>query len=120
MKIDLSGKTALVTGSTAGIGFAIAKGLAVAGAEVSINGRSQARVDEAVSKLAGAVSASGRKVRGVAADVATAAGCDALIKAQPDFDILINNAVIFEARDFFAIPDQDWMHFFEANVMPGR
>src|SRR5215468_9660710 len=119
MKIDLSGKTALVTGSTAGIGFAIAKGLAAAGAEVVINGRSQARVDAAVSKLAGAVSVSGSKVRGIAADVATVAGCDALIKAQGALDILINNAGIFEARDFFAIPDQDWMHFFEANVMSG-
>jgi NAD(P)-dependent dehydrogenase (short-subunit alcohol dehydrogenase family) len=117
MKIDLSGKTALVTGSTAGIGFAIAKGLAAAGAEVLINGRSQARVDEAVEKLARAVT--GSKVRGVAADVATAAGCDALIKAQGELDILVNNAGIFEARDFFAIPDQDWTRFFEANVMSG-
>jgi len=117
MKIDLSGKTALVTGSTAGIGYAIAKGLAGSGAEVVINGRSQARVDAAVRKLAGAVSSS--KLRGVAADVATAAGCDALIKAQGELDILINNAGIFAATDFFSTPDEDWMHFFEANVMSG-
>jgi NAD(P)-dependent dehydrogenase (short-subunit alcohol dehydrogenase family) len=119
MKIDLSGKTALVTGSTAGIGYAIAKGLAAAGAAVTINGRSQARVDAAIAELAGAASVSGSKVRGVAADVATAAGCDTLIKAQGELDILINNAGIFEATDFFAIPDEDWMHFFEANVMSG-
>jgi NAD(P)-dependent dehydrogenase (short-subunit alcohol dehydrogenase family) len=119
MKIDLSGKTALVTGSTAGIGFAIARGLAAAGAEVVINGRSQSRVDAAVSKLAEAVSVSGSRVHGVVADVATAAGCDALVKAQGEFDILVNNAGIFAATDFFAIPDEDWMHFFEANVMSG-
>jgi NAD(P)-dependent dehydrogenase (short-subunit alcohol dehydrogenase family) len=119
MKIDLSGKTALVTGSTAGIGYAIAKGLAAAGAAVTINGRSHARVDAAMAKLAGAASVSSSKVRGIAADVATAAGCDALIKAQGEFDILINNAGIFEAMDFFAISDEDWMHFFDANVMSG-
>ena len=117
MKIDLSGKTALVTGSTAGIGYAIARGLAAAGAAVVINGRSQARVDEAVARLVGAVPAG--KVRGVAADVATAAGCDALVEAQPVLDILVNNAGIFQAREFSAIPDQDWMQFFEANVMSG-
>src|SRR6201984_2575007 len=117
MKIDLSGKTALVTGSPTGIGYAIARGLAAAGAAVTINGRSQARVDEAVEKLAGAVT--GGKVRGVAADVAIAASCDALVKARPEFDILVNNAGIFEARDFFEIPDADWIHFFEANVMSG-
>jgi NAD(P)-dependent dehydrogenase (short-subunit alcohol dehydrogenase family) len=117
MKIDLSGKTALVTGSTAGIGYAIARGLAAAGAAVVINGRSQARVDEAVARLVGAVPAG--RVHGVAADVATAAGCDALVEAQPVLDILVNNAGIFAAREFSAIPDQDWMHFFEANVMSG-
>jgi NAD(P)-dependent dehydrogenase (short-subunit alcohol dehydrogenase family) len=117
MKIDLSGKTALVTGSTAGIGYAIARGLAAAGAAVVINGRSQARVDEAVARLVGAVPAG--KVRGVAADVAIAAGCDALVETQPVLDILVNNAGIFEARDFFAIPDEDWSRFLEANVMSG-
>ena len=117
MKIDLSGKTALVTGSTAGIGFAIAKGLAAAGCEVVLNGRSKARVDEAVAKLAG--SATVGKVRGIAADVSTAAGCKALLAALPDVDILINNAGIFEPKGFFEIPDEDWSRFFEVNVMSG-
>ena len=117
MKIDLSGKTALVTGSTAGIGYAIAKGLAASGADVVLNGRSQAKVDAAVAKLQGAVA--GAKVRGIAADVSTATGCDALITALPELDILINNAGIFEPKDFFEIPDQDWTRFFEVNVMSG-
>src|ERR1700730_2085489 len=117
MKIDLSGKTALVTGSTAGIGYAIARGLATTGAHVVLNGRSQAKVDGAVGKLAEAVA--GAKVRGIAADVSTAAGCDALITALPEVDILINNAGIFEPKNFFEIPDEDWSRFFEVNVMSG-
>jgi NAD(P)-dependent dehydrogenase (short-subunit alcohol dehydrogenase family) len=117
MKIDLSGKTALVTGSTSGIGHAIAKGLATAGATVTVNGRSQAKVDAAVAALAKAVP--GSKVRGVAADVSTAAGCKALAAALPDVDILINNAGIFEPKGFFDIPDEDWSRFYEVNVMSG-
>jgi len=117
MKIDLSGKTALVTGSTAGIGHAIAKGLAATGAEVVVNGRGQAKVDTAVAAIAKAVPDS--KVRGIAADVSTAAGCKALLAALPDVDILVNNAGIFEPKDFFAIPDEDWSRFFEVNVMSG-
>jgi NAD(P)-dependent dehydrogenase (short-subunit alcohol dehydrogenase family) len=117
MKIDLSGKTALVTGSTAGIGLAIAKALAAAGADVVINGRGQDKVDAAikaitVAKLTG-------KISGVAADVSTAAGCKALAGKLSDVDILINNAGIFEPKDFFDIPDQDWSRFFEVNVMSG-
>lgn len=119
MKIDLSGKTALVTGSTAGIGFAIAKGLAETGAEVVINGRSQARVDQAVAKLADMPTVIGSKVRGLAADVGSAAGSEALLKAQGEVDILVNNAGIFEPKDFFAISDVDWSRFFEVNVMSG-
>jgi len=115
MKIDLSGKTALVTGSTAGIGYAIAKGLAGSGASVVINGRGQDKVDAAVRKL----EATGAKVRGIAADVSTAAGCKALVAALPEVDILINNAGIFEPKDFFEIPDEDWNRFFEVNVMSG-
>lgn len=117
MKIDLKGKTALVTGSTSGIGHAIARGLAAAGAEVVVNGRSQGKVDAAVAAIASAVP--GIKLRGVAADVSTAAGCEALVAAQPDVDILINNAGIFEPKGFFDIPDADWSRFFEVNVMSG-
>jgi NAD(P)-dependent dehydrogenase (short-subunit alcohol dehydrogenase family) len=117
MKIDLKGKTALVTGSTSGIGHAIARGLAAAGAEVVVNGRSQGKVDAAVAAIASAVP--GGKLRGVAADVSTAAGCEALVAAQPDVDILINNAGIFEPKGFFDIPDADWSRFFEVNVMSG-
>src|ERR1700722_5216878 len=117
MKIDLTGKTALVTGSTSGIGHAIASGLATAGAEVVVNGRTQAKVDAAAAVIAKAVS--GAKGRGIAADVSTAAGCKALAAAQPEVDILINNAGIFEPKGFFDIPDEDWSRFFEVNVMSG-
>ena len=115
MNIDLSGKTALVTGSTAGIGHAIAKGLAGSGASVVINGRGQDKVDAAVRKL----EVVGGKVRGIAADVSTAAGCKALVAVLPEVDILINNAGIFEPKDFFEIPDEDWTRFYEINVMSG-
>jgi NAD(P)-dependent dehydrogenase (short-subunit alcohol dehydrogenase family) len=117
MKIDLSGKTALVTGSTSGIGHATAKGLATAGAAVVVNGRTQGKVDAAVAAIAKAVP--GANLRGVAADVSTAAGCNALVAAQPEVDILINNAGIFEPKGFFDIPDEDWSRFFEVNVMSG-
>src|SRR6202790_2019797 len=117
MKIDLKGMTALVTGSTSGIGHAIAKGLAVAGANVVINGRTQAKVDTAVAAIAGV--AAGSKVAGVAADVSTAAGCETLVETLPDVDILINNAGIFEPKPFFDIADEDWSRFFEVNVMSG-
>src|ERR1700686_2456418 len=117
MKIDLSGKTALVTGSTSGIGHAIARGLAAAGADVVVNGRTQAKVDVAADAIAKAVP--GAKIRGIAADVASAAGCKALVAALPEVDILINNAGIFEPKGFFDIPDGDWSRFFEVNVMSG-
>jgi NAD(P)-dependent dehydrogenase (short-subunit alcohol dehydrogenase family) len=117
MKIDLSGKTALVTGSTAGIGLAIAKGLAGSGADVTVNGRSQPKVDAAVKAIAASNPAG--KIAGVAADVSAADGCSALVAALSDVDILINNAGIFEPKVFFEIPDADWTRFFEVNVMSG-
>ncbi len=117
MNISLAGKIALVTGSTSGIGLAIAKGLAAAGAETIVNGRTKDKVDRAVADLARAVPAA--KLRGIAADVANAAGCEALIRALPQVDILANNVGIFEPKDFFAIPDEDWTRFNEVNVMSG-
>ncbi len=117
MNIDLKGKTALVTGSTTGIGHAVAKGLASAGADVTVNGRTQDKVDAAVAAITKAVP--GAKVRGVAASVSTVAGCNTLVTALPEVDILINNAGIYEAKDFFEIPDEDWSRYFEVNVMSG-
>jgi NAD(P)-dependent dehydrogenase (short-subunit alcohol dehydrogenase family) len=117
MIIDLKGMTALVTGSTSGIGHAIAKGLVAAGADVVVNGRTEARVGAAAAAIAKALP--GSKVRGVAADVSSAAGCSTLIGALPEVDILINNAGIFEPKGFFDIPDEDWSRFFEVNVMSG-
>jgi NAD(P)-dependent dehydrogenase (short-subunit alcohol dehydrogenase family) len=117
VKIELTGKAALVTGSTAGIGHAIAAGLAEAGAKVLVNGRKQATVDAAVARLKG--KHPNARVEGVAADVSTAAGCTALVKAAGQVDILVNNAGIFEPKDFFEIPDEDWTRFFETNVMSG-
>lgn len=117
MIIDLNGKTALVTGSTSGIGFAIARGLAQAGAEVILNGRSTRRLEEAVARLKAAVPQA--KARGVAAGVDTAEGCAHLAAAAGAVDILVNNAGIFEPKDFFDIPDEDWTRMFEINVMSG-
>src|SRR5882724_3806989 len=117
MQIDLSGKTALVTGSTSGIGHAIASGLVAAGATVVVNGRTQGKVDAAAAAIAEGVP--GAKVRGAAADVSTAVGCKTLTTALTDVDILINNAGIFEPKGFFDIPDEDWTRFYEVNVMSG-
>lgn len=117
MKIDLSGKLAVVTGSTAGIGYAIAKGLVLAGATVVVNGRTAAAVERAVAKLK--TEAADADIRGVAADLSSAEGCDTLVAAQPWADILVNNAGIYQLQDFFEIPDAEWTRFFEMNVMSG-
>jgi len=117
MKNDLSGKTAIVTGSTAGIGYAIAKGLSQAGADVVVNGRTAAAVERAVARLTSEVAQS--NIRGVAADVGSADGCAALVAAEPSADILVNNVGIYGLQDFFEIPDAEWTRFFEVNVMSG-
>jgi NAD(P)-dependent dehydrogenase (short-subunit alcohol dehydrogenase family) len=117
MHIDLTGRTAVVTGSTAGIGLAIASGLAGTGAHVVITGRTQARVDEAIATVAAAVA--GANLSGVAADLGTLEGAQQLIAQVPDADILINNLGIFEPKAFFDIPDSDWVRFFEVNMLSG-
>jgi NAD(P)-dependent dehydrogenase (short-subunit alcohol dehydrogenase family) len=117
MLIDLSGKTAVITGSTAGIGLAIAHGLAHAGASVVVNGRTEERVYAAIEYIR--LACPNANVRGVAADLATAKGCEKLVNAEPHADILVNNMGIFEATDFFEIPDADWQRFFEVNVLSG-
>jgi NAD(P)-dependent dehydrogenase (short-subunit alcohol dehydrogenase family) len=117
MKIDLAGMTAVVTGSTGGIGFAIAKGLAEVGAAVVVNGRTQEAVSAAIARIGEAVP--GASLRGVAADLGTAAGCAALVAAEPSADILVNNVGIFGPHDFFDIPDDMWTRFLEVNVMSG-
>lgn len=117
MRIDLTGKTAIVTGSTAGIGFAIAKGLAISGATVVINGRKQTGVDEALSKLKDALP--NAQVRGVAADLTTSEGLQKLQAAEPKADILVNNLGIYSQEDFFETSDETWQKFFEINVLSG-
>ena len=117
MKIDLTGKHAVVTGSTAGIGFAIAKGLAASGASVVVNGRTDAKVKQAVEALKKELPSA--KVEGVAADLATADGANAFVQRVPQADILVNNLGIFEPKNFEDIPDEDWLRFFETNVMSG-
>ena len=117
MDLQLAGKKALVTGSTAGIGFATARALAAEGTSVVVNGRGQVRVDAAMREI--------RKlhpnanVSGIASDVSNATGCAKLIQALPAVDILVNNMGIFEPKPFEKIPDEDWMRLFEANVMSG-
>jgi NAD(P)-dependent dehydrogenase (short-subunit alcohol dehydrogenase family) len=117
MDLGLRGKTALVSGSTAGIGYATARALAREGARVIINGRTQKRVDEALAQLRRDVADA--PAEGIALDLSTAAGCRALVGRLSDVDILVNNLGIFEPKAFEAIPDEDWLRFFETNVMSG-
>jgi NAD(P)-dependent dehydrogenase (short-subunit alcohol dehydrogenase family) len=117
MDLQLTNKTALVTGSTAGIGFAIASLLAQEGASVVVNGRSPRRVEEAVRRIQ--AEKTGASVRGVAADLGTKDGVDWMIRDASAVDILVNNLGIFEPKPFAEITDQDWMRFFEVNVLSG-
>ena len=117
MDLRLESHHALVTGSTAGIGFAIARGLAREGAQVSITGRTQAAVDAALARLREEVPRA--KADGVAADCASAAGAEAVFARVREVDILVNNLGIYERKPFFEIPDADWMRLFEVNVLSG-
>jgi NAD(P)-dependent dehydrogenase (short-subunit alcohol dehydrogenase family) len=117
MNLGLQGKIAVVSGSTAGIGLAIATALAAEGALVIVNGRTEERVAAAIETIRQRVS--GADVRGIAADLGTAAGVDAFLKKTPDADVLINNLGIFDVKPFLEIPDSEWMRFFEVNVLSG-
>ena len=123
MDLELAGKTALVSGSTAGIGYSIALALAAEGAHVTINGRTTQRVDDALARLRASlgVMESGQSgaVAGVAADLGTPAGVETLTGQVGEIDILVNNVGIFEPKPFAGISDADWTRFFEVNVMSG-
>ena len=117
MDLQLTNKTALVTGSTGGIGFAIASLLAQEGASVVVNGRSQERVEEAVERIK--TVKKDARVTGVAADLGTKQGVEVLTKAVSSLDILVNNLGIFAAVPFPDITDENWQQFFEVNVLSG-
>ena len=117
MDLGLKGKRVLVTGSTAGIGLATARALAAEGAVVTVNGRTQTRVDSAVATLKGELPDA--VVSGIAADLSHAEGCEALIRRLPEIDVLVNNLGIFEPKPFEQIADADWLRFFETNVLSG-
>ena len=117
MDLNLAGKRAFVSGSTAGIGLAIARALAAEGAHVILNGRTERRVETAIAAVR--ERAPGATLSGVAADLGTAKGCADLLARVPEVDILVNNVGIFEPKAFADIPDGDWMKFFEVNVMSG-
>ncbi len=117
MDLQLKDKVALVTGSTAGIGFAIAKALAKEGARVIVNGRTQQRVNEAIARMKaeGNVFDGG----GIAADLGTAEGVSDTVRRFPEVDVLVNNLGIFQAVPFEQITDAEWVRFFEVNVLSG-
>lgn len=117
MNLGLQGKLAAVTGSTAGIGLAIAATLAEEGARVVINGRTQARVDAALQNLR--LNNRGAEFTGVAADLGTTEGIETFVEAVPTADILVNNLGIFEVKPFLEITDDDWHRFFDVNVLSG-
>jgi NAD(P)-dependent dehydrogenase (short-subunit alcohol dehydrogenase family) len=117
MDLQLQSKRAFVTGSTAGIGYAIAEALAREGASVIVNGRTQQRVDQAISKLRDSVPS--QQAAGLAADLGSAEGTQKAIDQFPEVDILVNNLSIFEPKRFEDITDQDWLRMFEVNVFSG-
>jgi NAD(P)-dependent dehydrogenase (short-subunit alcohol dehydrogenase family) len=117
MNFGLKDKIAVVSGSTAGIGLAIATTLAAEGAKVVVNGRTQARVQAALDKIHEQVPDA--QLQGVAADFGSAAEVAALTKQVPHADILINNVGIFDPKPFTEIPDSEWLRFFEVNVLSG-
>jgi NAD(P)-dependent dehydrogenase (short-subunit alcohol dehydrogenase family) len=117
MNIDLHGKTALVTASTGGIGFAIAQGLAASGAEVVLNGRSEVSVSRAREKLNGVVA--GAKIHTFIADLGSAQGVKQLLNGLPPIDILVNNAGIYGPQDFYEVDDDTWDAYWQTNVMSG-
>ena len=117
MDLGLRGKKVVVSGSTAGIGFAIAAALAAEGALVVVNGRTEARVTAALNSIRQRVK--NADVRGIAADLGTAQGVSAFLQQAPEADILVNNLGIFEPKPFLEIPDSDWLRFFEVNVLSG-
>jgi len=117
MNLGLQGKVAVVSGSTAGIGFAIAAALAAEGAKVVVNGRTQPRVDAALKAIQQRVA--GADLRGVPADLGTAAGAESFVRQVPAVDILVNNLGIFDVKPFAEIPDSEWLRFFEVNVLSG-
>lgn len=116
MDLALKGKLALVSGSTAGIGHAIAAALAAEGAKVIVNGRTQGAVDKAVQEIS---TTSGGDVLGFAGDLSKASVAEDLAKKHPGVEVLVNNLGIFEAKPFAEIPDDDWRRFFDANVLSG-
>ena len=117
MDLKLADKTALVSGSTKGIGFAIATGLAREGARVIVNGRSEKAVAEAKQHII--QTQADARIESFAGDLSTAAATETLLQRFPLVDILVNNLGIFEAKPFEDISDEDWRRFFEVNVLSG-
>ena len=117
MDLGLKGRRALVTGSTAGIGYAIARGLAAEGANVVLTGRTQASVEAALTRLTKEFPQA--KAEGIAADCATAEGAATVFARVPSLDILVNNLGIYDRKGFYDIEDAEWMRYFEVNVLSG-